>query len=182
MTCIVAIAQDGKVFMGADSEMSDTDDNLILQKKLPKIFTRGEYGVGYAGSARFGLLMEHNFTYPAVPAKLKTVEQLETFLNKTFVPKLRNYVINTLGVDEKERGEFVALIGLRGHIFELDEDWAIYSLEKNYTSIGSGASLAMGSMYSTTKWSDANKRLECALGAATEFSAGVGRPFNFLEV
>lgn len=181
MTCIVAITQGGKVFMGADSEMSDTDDNLILQKRLPKIFKRGEYLIGYAGSARFGLIMEHNFAYPVIPAKVKTVEQLETYLNTTFLTKLRKHVLHTIGADERERGEFVALIGVRGYVFELDEDWAIYSLDKDYTAIGSGSSLAMGSMYSTTKWTDPYKRLECALGAATEFSAGVGKPFNFIE-
>jgi ATP-dependent protease HslVU (ClpYQ) peptidase subunit len=181
MTCIVAIAQDGKVSMGADSEMSDTDDNVILQKKRPKIFLNGEYLVGYAGSARFGLIMEHNFIYPKVPARVKDSE-LEVFLNKTFVPKLRKHVIEVIKADKEECGEFVCLIGLRGHIFELDEDWAIFELDKNYTAIGSGTSVAMGALYATSSWTSPQKRLESALGAATEFTAGVGKPFNFLEV
>ncbi|NDB86764.1 MAG: cytochrome C, partial [Alphaproteobacteria bacterium] len=45
MTCIVAIAQNGVVYMGSDHAASDDKTGWILSRKEPKVFKNGQYGI-----------------------------------------------------------------------------------------------------------------------------------------
>jgi len=75
MTCISAIAHNGKVYMGGDAAAVD-DGNLVSTRKEPKVFIRNNYLIGYAGSFRFGKVVEHVF----IPPKPQT-DNLDKFLN-----------------------------------------------------------------------------------------------------
>jgi ATP-dependent protease HslVU (ClpYQ) peptidase subunit len=181
MTCIAAVAKDGKVYMGGDSAMTDEGAGIISRMHLPKVFIKGEYIVGYAGSARFGKLMQHVFIYPDVPARLKTSEQLDAFLNGLVVTSLRKQA-QELSLEKEEKEDFQVLVGLRGHLFEFDEDWAMFEVGRNYNAIGSGAAVALGSLFTTEVWKDPNKRIRVALEAASLYTPYVGEPFDILSI
>jgi len=52
MTCIVAIAQNGTVYMGSDHAASDDKTGWILSRREPKVFKVGQYGVAFTDSFR----------------------------------------------------------------------------------------------------------------------------------
>ena len=179
MTCIVAITKDNKVYMGGDSGGSDEDSGLILNFKAPKVFKRNEYIIGYAGSYRFGKLLEHSFVLPTVPSNVKTSEQLDAFMNSVFITSIRKQS-KELELD-KEELEFDVLVGIRGHLFEIGNDW--YALEPtiSFLTAGSGTKYALGSHYTTQTWKDPVQRINMALNAAAEYSMDVSGPFNIIH-
>jgi ATP-dependent protease HslVU (ClpYQ) peptidase subunit len=179
MTCIVAITKDNKVYMGGDSGGSDEDSGLILNFKAPKVFKRNEYIIGYAGSYRFGKLLEHSFVLPTVPSNVKTSEQLDAFMNSVFITSIRKQS-KELELD-KEELEFDVLVGIRGHLFEIGNDW--YALEPtiSFLTAGSGTKYALGSLYTTQTWKDPVQRINMALSAAAEYSMDVSGPFNIIH-
>ena len=46
MTCIVALIDGGKVYLGGDSAATEKDTGLIVQRTDPKVFKVGQYGIG----------------------------------------------------------------------------------------------------------------------------------------
>lgn len=179
MTCIVGIAQDGKVYMGGDSAM--TDDSTRVSMLMPKVFIRGEYIIGYAGNARFGKILQHNIKYPSIPANVNNSEKLDAFVNGILIKEIKSQM-NTLNLEKEEKEEFSVLLGIRGHIFEFQQDWAIYELLANYNAIGSGGLVAMGSLYTTEAWKSPEKRVRVALEAAARYCPSVGEPLDILSI
>lgn len=181
MTCIVAVAKDGKVYMGGDSAMTDEGAGIVSRMHLPKVFIKGEFIVGYAGNARFGKILQHSFTYPRPPANVKTSEQLDAFMNGVVITEFRKQA-QEMSLEKEEKEDFQVLIGLRGHLFEFNEDWAVFEVGRNYNSVGSGAAVALGSLYTTETWKDPNKRIRVALEASSLYTPYVGEPFDILSV
>ena len=56
MTCIVGIAKDGMVYIGG--ERGASDGSSIVSLDTPKIYIRGEWIFGYAGSMGIGQIMQ----------------------------------------------------------------------------------------------------------------------------
>jgi len=181
MTCIAGVAKDGKVYMGGDSAITDEGAGIVSRMHLPKVFIKGEFIVGYAGSARFGKLMQHVFIYPKVPNNIRTSEQLDAFLNGIVVTDLKKQA-QEMSLEKEEKEDFAVLVGLRGHLFEFDEDWAMFEVGRNYNAIGSGAGVALGSLYTTEAWKDPSKRIRVALEAASLYTPYVGEPFDILSI
>lgn len=177
MTCIVALTNGQTVYMGGDSAAVDEHNGFITTRKEPKVFIRGEYIIGYAGSFRFGKVVEHSFN---VPDPIYT--DINKFMNTEFVSALRECADDSrldLSSDDKDMGEL--LIGVHGKIFELNGDWHIGEDSNDFNCIGSGSSYALGSLFSTGKMKNQRARIEIALKAAENFSAYVKRPFTILE-
>jgi hypothetical protein len=64
MTCVVAIADGLSVYMGGDAASADESGSFVSSRKEPKIFIRDDYILGFAGSFRFGKVVEHLFIPP----------------------------------------------------------------------------------------------------------------------
>ena len=62
MTCIVAIAQNGVVYMGSDHAASDDKTGWILARKEPKVFKAGQYGIAFTDSFRMGQILQYSWT------------------------------------------------------------------------------------------------------------------------
>jgi ATP-dependent protease HslVU (ClpYQ) peptidase subunit len=179
MTCIVAIAKDGVVHMGADSAGSDEDTGVILPYVIPKVFKRNGYVIGYAGSFRFGKLLQYIFDLPTCPASVNTSEKLDEFMNKIVMQSIKKQA-KELDLD-KEEMDFDALIGLKGHIFEISNDWCAIEASMPYNVCGSGTKYALGSLHTTQVWKDPVKRINVALAAAAENDLYVAPPFNIIS-
>lgn len=176
MTCIVAITDGTKVYMGGDSAAAEVESQFVSARVEPKVFIRGEFIIGYAGSFRFGKLVEHIFEFPD-PAK-----NIEHFMNTEFINSLRECAEeNKVDVSEdKDAGEL--LIGIRGEIYEFNSDWHVGKDINNFNAIGSGASYALGSLFSSKRYKDPYARINLALEASEAFSPFVRRPFTLLEL
>jgi len=172
MTCIVGIAHDGEVFLASDRGLSD--DDIITSMSAPKIRQNDKYLIGYADSPGTGQLL-HWITLPTPPRN-----NVEKFMRTTFVNAVRKQ-LNDSGVDLKDGAHASFLIGVSGQLFFVDTtDWQV--TECDYMSIGSGASIAMGSLYTTQTWKSAEKRAFTAVSAAIELSPSCMGPVDVLNI
>lgn len=176
MTCIVAITDGNKVYMGGDAAAAEMESNFVTCRVEPKVFVRKEYIVGYAGSFRFGKMVENSFDFP------DPGEDLDHFMNTDFINALRDCSEDNKidSAEDKDAGEL--LIGIRGCLYEFNNDWHIGKHLYNFNAIGSGSPFALGSLYSTKRYKDPYTRINIALEAAQNFSAYVRPPFTILEI
>ena len=174
MTCIAAIAHKGKVWMCGDSAGSDA--SLSIQTRTdPKVFEKGEFLIGIAGSFRMGNLLRFKF-HP--PAPVEGEEEFE-FICTSFLDAVRLCFIEN-GYAQKENNVEVIdglfLVGWRGCIYCIYEDYQVATVADDYAAIGSGQDIALGSLYST-KGKTPQDRLRNALEASAKYNAGVRGPF-----
>lgn len=184
MTCIVAIAQNGTVYMGADHAASDEKSGWILARKDPKVFKVGQYGIAFTDSFRMGQILQYSWTPPKYTAT-KTNSGLDKFMRTKFVESVKDafraqgYGVQVSG-QEDEGGVF--LIGVEGKIFTMDEDFHIAENIVNYMAEGSGAMFALGALHATKNQKNPKMRIKLALEAASEFSMSVRPPFTYIQV
>jgi 20S proteasome alpha/beta subunit len=171
MTCIVALEDQGTIYMGADSAAIDGD--MVSLRVTPKIFKIGKFLIGYCNSFRYGQIIEHHFKPPAQQEK-----NVMKYMVTKFVPELRQ-TLETWGYEEKDSS---IIIGYDGKIFYIEPDWHVGHDSTKYHAIGSGTQTALGSLYSTSSHEDPLSRIEIALSAAEAFSSTVRRPYHYLSV
>lgn len=176
MTCIVAISDGKKVYMGGDSAAVEVETSLVSSRVEPKVFIRGDYIIGYSGSFRFGKVVEYSCSLPRPDYK-----DIHKFMNTEFVNAIRESTEENKLENSEEKDSAELLIGLHGHIFELNSDWHVGEDSNNFNSIGSGSSFALGSLYSTKRIKDSRSRVKLALDASAAFSPYVRPPFTILE-
>lgn len=173
MTCIVAI-KDGKggVLMGADS--AGVAGWSIRTRLDPKIYRVGPFLFGFTTSFRMGQLLGHSFECPAQGPDVSE----SRFMATTFIEALRS-CLKSGGFarkdSETEQGG-VFLVGYRGRIFRIEQDYQVGEIAHEFEACGCGEEIALGSLYSTSHDSFAS-RVNTALNAAAEFSNGVRGPF-----
>jgi hypothetical protein len=180
MTCIVGIVDNlstpRKVYMAADSGASD--DSIILPIMDPKIQRNGKYLIGYAGETGLGQLL-HSIDLPD-PAGYNGKE-LTRFLRTKFCQVYKNainiYSPSTSPADDKDGG-VLALIAVKGRLFEFDStDFQLNEITEG--AIGSGGTIAFGSLYTTRGYKDINKRLRIAVESAIEYSPSCKGPIYY---
>jgi len=181
MTCVVGIALNGKIYMGADSCSSDVSEKY--GRKDAKVFESHDMLLGYSGSWRFGNLFRFKFDPPAQRSDKEDFE----FLVTDWVDALRT-VCKSEGYtkieDNEESFDGSALIGYKGKLYVLEGDWNIGEPNMDYAAIGSGSAVALGALYASVKASKSmtpKARIEAALEAASEYAVGVAPPFVFLS-
>lgn len=172
MTCIVGIRHEDSVYLASDRGLSD--DDIITSMSAPKIRQNDKYLIGYADSPGTGQLL-HWITLPTPPKR-----NVEKFMRTTFITSVRKQLIDS-GVDLKDGGHASFLIGVSGQLFFMDTtDWQVTECE--YMSIGSGSSIAMGSLYTTSTWKSPEKRAYTAVSAAIELSPSCMGPIDTLSI
>ena len=156
--------------MASDRGLSD--DDVITSMSAPKIRINDKYLIGYADSPGTGQLI-HWITLPTPPRR-----NVEKFMRTTWVSAVRKALADS-GVDLKEGAHASFLVGVSGQLFFVDtQDWQVTECE--YMSIGSGSSIAMGSLYTTQTWKSAEKRAFTAVSAAIELSPSCKGPVDSL--
>jgi ATP-dependent protease HslVU (ClpYQ) peptidase subunit len=185
MTCIVAIAQNGTVYMGSDHAASDEKSGWILSRKEPKCFKVGQYGIAFTDSFRMGQILQYNWTPPKY-TPTKTNSGLDKFMRTKFIDSVKDaFRVNGFGSvsqagAEDEGGIFI--VGVEGRIFTVDEDFHIGENIVNYMAEGSGGHIALGALYATKNQKNPRMRLKTALEAAAEFNMAVRSPFTYIQV
>jgi ATP-dependent protease HslVU (ClpYQ) peptidase subunit len=184
MTCIVAIAQNGTVYMGSDHAASDDKTGWILSRKEPKCFKVGQYAVAFTDSFRMGQILQYSWTPPKY-TPTKTNSGLDKFMRTKFVDSVKaafkdNGFGSIGGSDEDTGGIFI--VGLEGRIFTIDEDFHVGENVVNYMAEGSGGQIALGALYATKNQKNPRLRLKAALEAASEFNMAVAPPFTYIQV
>lgn len=176
MTCIVGLIDNGNIWIGGDS--AGIRGTELIIRKDPKVFRSGDFVIGYSSSFRMGQLLAHAFTPPARDQSLDVYSYMVT----VFVDALRSCFKNG-GYAEKqneaERGG-TFLVGYEKRLFCIEGDYQVGENADGYAACGSGAVIALGSLYSTIGQAP-QARVLLALEAAEHFSTEVCAPFQILS-
>jgi len=184
MTCIVAIAQGGTVYMGSDHAASDDKSGWILSRKDPKVFKVGQYGIAFTDSFRMGQILQYSWVPPKYTTT-KTNSGLDKFMRTKFIDSVKQAFkdsgFGTIGGSEEDTGG-IFIVGVEGRIFTIDEDFHVGENVVNYMAEGSGGMFALGALHATKHQKNPRMRLKAALEAAAEFSMSVAPPFTYIQV
>ena len=185
MTCIVAIAQNGIVYMGSDHAASDEKTGWILSRKEPKCFKVGQYGVAFTDSFRMGQILQYSWTPPKY-TPTKTNSGLDKFMRTKFIDSVKQAFkdngYGSIGSPSDEDTGGIFIVGVEGRIFTIDEDFHVGENVVNYMAEGSGGQIALGALYATKNQKNPKLRLKAALEAATEFNMSVAAPYTYIQV
>jgi hypothetical protein len=179
MTCIVGVTHEGKVYIGGDS--AGVAGYGITSRADTKVFRRGPYVLGFAGSFRMGQLLHYVAELP-VPSQPANDRSLDGFMVVNFIEAIRRpmteggFTRNRAG--REEGGVFLA--GIYGRLYCIDSDWQIGRAHDGYMAIGCGDDLALGSLHGSV-WMPPRRRVKVALEAAAHHSAGVCPPFKVVS-
>ena len=178
MTCIVGVVDGESVYIGADSAGVDADTWTLVSRSDPKVFQVGPFVIGYTSSFRMGQLLRFAFSPPTHPDGLDT----HAYMVTVFVDSLREcFGAGGYAMKQNEResaGTF--LVGYRGRLFEIGDDYQVGESHDEYAAIGCGGALALGALAATTDDQDARHRIRRALQAAEKHNIGVRGPFVVL--
>lgn len=182
MTCIVAVAHDGKVVMGGDSAAVDDHDYSIGTCREAKVWQSGPVLFGACGSFRVSQLLRWKMTLPTPGPDDEPLDYIVGDLIDAMRDSLaRGGALTTWQEDSTEElTSSGLLLGYGGRVFEVFEDFGIGELVEGYGSIGCGSLIALGSL-SSTEGQKSRKRVQTALSAAERHSAGVRGPFTIIE-
>jgi hypothetical protein len=185
MTCIVAIAQNGVVYMGSDHAASDDKTGWILARKEPKCFKVGQYAVAFTDSFRMGQILQYSWTPPKY-TPTKTNSGLDKFMRTKFIESVKTAFkdngYGSIGSSSEEDTGGIFIVGLEGRIFTIDEDFHVGENIVNYMAEGSGGQIALGALYATKNQKNPKLRIKAALEAAAEYNMAVSAPFTYIQV
>jgi ATP-dependent protease HslVU (ClpYQ) peptidase subunit len=171
MTCIVGIEHSGRVYLAGDLQGTGWNNKVVHTQ--PKVFKKNGLVVGYTTSYRFGQLLEHGLPDPVIP---KEEDEVYRWLISVFVRDIKK----TLKDADYEKGG-TCLIGVRGQLWQMQDDFSVLRSVKGYDACGSGYEYALGSLHTSvnTAFKNGNadeyvKALKHAIMAAGTFSPSVG--------
>lgn len=173
MTCIAAIAHGNKVYIGGDS--AGVGGYSLSVRADRKVFRNDDMVMGFTSSFRMGNLLQHSLKVP----RHHPDDDLHKFMVTDFIDAVRaclkagGYASKS---NETEAGG-VFLVGYKGRLFCVDEDYQVGENMDGFAAVGCGADIALGSLWST-KSRQPRDRVRLALEAAERFSAGVRGPFH----
>jgi hypothetical protein len=177
MTCIVAIEQGGNVWMGGDS--AGVAGYALQQRADTKVFDNRGFLFGFTSSFRMGQLLRYRFD-PPYP---RDGDDLLRFMSTDFVDAarlaLKHYGWLKVKDGVEEGGTF--LVGFRGQIFRVEDDFQVGRSNYPFQACGCGEDIALGVLHALqSEASPPEMKLTRALEAAEAFSAGVRAPFHVI--
>lgn len=178
MTCIVGFVENGKVYIGGDSA-GVLNTNIELRKDK-KVFKKGDMIFGFTGSFRMGQILKYHFIAP----ENKKDSDLE-YLCTDFIDELTFQFLDKkyAKIDNNEAIGGTFLLGYKGHLYCVQDDFQVSELINNYDSCGCGANFALGALYAMENQSmPPEERIETALKAAEHFSNAVQGPFDIVKI
>jgi hypothetical protein len=174
---VATVDGNGKIIIGADS--SAVDETIITPHIDPKVFKKGEFGIGYCHSFRLGQIIEFWFDPPPIP---EGEDNIIKYMVKDFIPELKGVLAdNDYPNHDDEKTDWAIIVGVRGHLFTIESDWHVGYDDVSFAAIGAGSSYAIGAMASSTVGDNERIALN-ALLIAEKFCPYVIGPFNFIEV
>ncbi len=181
MTCIVGLIHDGKTYIGGDAAGSSSQSGAMTIRSQSKVFYKGEFILGFTSSFRMGDLLE--WTMPA-PQEKNGLGDLRGHLITTWIPEIRNWFKHHgyLHTDKGVESGGTFLIGYKGKLCVIYDDFQVGESVDGYLSVGSGGSIALGVLFATKQSKmNPNNRVILALKAAAYHNACVREPFTVIQ-
>lgn len=172
MTCVVGIETEGIVWLGGDSSCLDVEGDAVVTQRGSKVFKKGDFVIGFAGSFQVGSFLRHKVPFPKVVSE----QTLSTTIQMAFE---RADIKKVSGTETWE-----ALIGYRDKLYVVQNDFYVYRHSRPYMAIGAAAavSVAMGSFRTLERLGgdlSGRAQLKFVLETAEEFSANVRKPWRY---
>lgn len=181
MTCIVGIEHDGGVLIAGDSAGLSGWSKMIRADL--KVFTIGNYVMGFTDSFRMGQLLRYGLAMPG-PTHLER-NDLHHFMCTTFIDGVRKTLKDggwAKTDSERELGGSF-LVGVAGQLFMVASDYQVARTICGYNAVGCGDDLALGSLHTTAQYDiEPQTRAQLALEAAADHSGGVAGPFVYTNL
>jgi ATP-dependent protease HslVU (ClpYQ) peptidase subunit len=177
MTCIVGLKHGEDIWIGGDS--AGIVGHWLSIRADEKVFQNGQFLIGFTSSFRMGQILRYSFQHPDHDASLTT----EAYLASVWVDAVRT-CFKEKGFARKENeaesgGCF--LIGYRGELWEIDNDYQVARWDDGFAAIGGGTQVALGSLFTSRDSpglaDDPESRVRIALSAAQRFNTTVREPF-----
>jgi ATP-dependent protease HslVU (ClpYQ) peptidase subunit len=184
MTCIVALEQDGVIYVGADSAGVNVNTLDICSRADEKVFLTeaGDMIMGFCGSFRIGQLLRYALQVP--PQKVGQDDM--AYMVTDFIDAVRTMQKDKGSMkkeNELEEHESAFIVGYAGKLYVIEQDFQVGRPHENYAAVGCGQPIAVGAMYATRNTTmSPEDRITLALQAAVEYSAGVRPPFHILKL
>lgn len=179
MTCVCAIAERGRVYMGADSMVAAAD--AVIVSRDPKVWQSGPCVVGACGHAAWWELLRDRVQWDRVSRC-----ESEREFRRELLDEIRSRA-TSVGIDLRDDGEGdddsvsgSALVGVGGALYLCDHYLTVTRVAEPYAAIGSGYGPALGVLYATAG-QPPRKRLTRALQAAERYTTNVRRPWRWAE-
>lgn len=176
MTCIVGIARDGDVWIGADSAASSGWN--VRPTLVPKVFVHGPFIIGYTTSFRMGQLLQFHLRVQSQGGKISDLE----YIVKHFIVAVRDCLkeggYTTIDNNKEEGGGF--LVGYRGHVYSVGDEFQVNEAFDGFDACGCGGKFALGAIVALDDL-EPEARVRRALGIAAYFSGAVCGPFTVLS-
>jgi ATP-dependent protease HslVU (ClpYQ) peptidase subunit len=188
MTCIISIIDksNGSIWMGSDSSCNLDDSTNTIN--TPKVFIKDNFIFGIAGYIRLGNIIQYIFDIPE-----NTEYDIMRYMVRTFIPALIKCLQSNGFLDDSEGNIGIPgsciLVGYQGRVFQIDSNFQIFESTNEYHAIGSGAQIALGSLYALMTPYSQNYHsdklytyIDVSLNAASKFSVSVNQPFKILQL
>lgn len=177
MTCIAAIKEKGKVYIGADSA-GVGGYNLWLRAD-EKVFINGSFIMGFTSSFRMGQLLRYNLSVQEQTSTQSDVKYMTT----TFIDAVRKCLkdggYSKIDNNRESGGTFI--VGYKGNIYMIENDYQVAMSRYNFEACGCGCDLARGAFHAIRKGKQTPRgKIKTALEAAEAMSAGVRSPFEIM--
>ena len=147
-----------------------------------KVFKRGELAFGYTSSYRMGQLLRYSLKVPD-----RGIQDWHEYMSTRFVDAVRE-CLKSGGMAKVENGVEVGgifIVASAQRLFKIYDDFQVGETSDTFDATGCGEDYALGALAVQTKaefeaWTP-KEQVRRALLVAERYSAGVKRPFKFVE-
>ena len=174
MTCIIGLAENDKVYIGADS--ASVEGWTVRATRLPKVFRVGEFVIGYTDSFRMGQILQHHLKVQDQGDE-SDMEYMVRFFVEAVRGCLKEYGYAKVENNTEEGGTF--LVGYKGHLYSVESDFQVNEAADGYAACGCGEKFALGAMKALEHLLP-RQRIRRSLEIAAYFSGAVIPPFKVL--
>jgi ATP-dependent protease HslVU (ClpYQ) peptidase subunit len=179
MTCIVGLVEKSRrrgspatVYIGADSASVSGWTSRVT--RLPKVFRRGPFLIGYTTSFRMGQLLEHALKVPAKGDEGDDMRYMVTVFVEQVRQLLKERGVAKIESNAETGGQF--LVGYSGRLYSVQSDFQVNEMADGFDAVGSGAEYALGAI-AALQGTAPIPRLKRALEVSAHFNMGVSPPF-----
>jgi ATP-dependent protease HslVU (ClpYQ) peptidase subunit len=172
MTCIVGLVHRGSVYIGGDSASVQGWTSRVT--KIPKVFRRGPFLMGYTTSFRMGQLLQYGLEFRAQRDDEDEMKYLVTEVAERVRLLLKERGMAKIESNTESGGQF--LVGYRARLFSVQQDFQVNEMADGYDAVGSGAEYALGAIRAMAREQPV-PRLKRALEISAHFNMGVSGPF-----
>lgn len=190
MTCIVAIVEENKTYMAADTEGFDSYGRKT-DRKDKKLFigqtsSNQNFMIGFTSSYRMGQILRYQFNPPGYDEHCSD-DDLFKYMVTIFVNEIRA-TFKTNGYGSIKDGESshggTFIVAIKNKLYEIQEDFQVAERVTNYSACGSGYDYALASLYTSYRYGEDSpeNRITIALQSAMELSNTVGGRIEYLQL